>query len=56
MEKIEKSVKYIIMRNDKPLSNEELTLEDANKELERWQKILKRWPDGTSVKMKEIIK
>lgn len=52
--KLEKSSKYIIMRDDKPMSNEELTLEEAKKELERWKIILKRWPDGTTVRMEEV--
>ena len=50
----EKTVKYKIMRNDRPISNEELTLEEAKKELERWQTILKRWPDGTKVRIQEV--
>lgn len=56
MEITEKSDKYIVMRNDKPITNEELTLEEAQQELERWQNILKRWPDGTKVKIQPIVK
>jgi hypothetical protein len=48
---IENNSKYIIMRDDKPISNEELSFDEAKKELERWQNILKRWPDGTKVRM-----
>lgn len=47
--------KYIVMRNDKPITNEQLTLEEAKKELERWQNILKRWPDGTKVRLEPVI-
>jgi hypothetical protein len=54
MEEVEK--KYLVMRNDKPISNEELTLGEAKKELERWNNILKRWPDGTKVRIEEIRK
>jgi hypothetical protein len=54
MEVTEKKVKYIVMRNDKPLSNEELTLEEANQELERWQNVLKRWPDGSKLSIVEV--
>lgn len=50
----EKTVKYIVMRNDRPITNEELTLEEAQKELERWEKILTRWPDGTKVRLQEV--
>jgi hypothetical protein len=50
------SKKYIVMRNDKPITNEELTLEEAKKELERWHRILKRWPDGTKVRLEPVIK
>ncbi len=48
--------RYIVMRNDKPLTGEELTLEEAKKELERWQNILKRWPDGTKVRIEPVLK
>lgn len=55
METTEKKAnKYIVMRNDKPITNEELTLEEAKDELERWQNILKRWPDGTKVRIEEV--
>lgn len=54
MELVEKKVKYIVMRNDKPITNEELTLEEAKDELERWENILKRWPDGTKVRIQEV--
>lgn len=54
METTEKKPKYIVMRNDKPITNEELTLEEAQNELERWEKILKRWPDGTKVRLEEV--
>ena len=52
----EKPAKFIVMRNDRPITNEELTLEEAKKELDRWQTILKRWPDGTKVRIQEITK
>jgi hypothetical protein len=48
--------RYIVMRNDKPITDEELTLEEAKKELERWKNILKRWPDGTKVRLEPVIK
>lgn len=54
MESIEKKSKYIVMRNDRPISTEELTLDEAKKELERWENILKRWPDGTKVHIEEV--
>lgn len=54
METTEKRAKYIVMRNDRPITNEELTLEEAKDELDRWEKILKRWPDGTKVKIEEV--
>ncbi len=56
MEVTEKPAKYIVMRNDKPITDEELTLEEANKELERWNTILKRWPDGSKVRIQEVVK
>ena len=56
METVTKKSKYIVMRNDKPITNEELSLEDAQKELERWEAILKRWPDGTKVRIEEVGK
>lgn len=49
-------MRYKVMRNDKPVTNEELTLEEAKKELERWQNILKRWPDGTKVILEPVMK
>lgn len=49
-------MRYKVMRNDKPVTNEELTLEEAKKELERWQNILKRWPDGTKVRLEPVMK
>jgi hypothetical protein len=49
-----KSVKYMVMRDDRKISDEELTLEEATKELERWRKILKKWPDGTKVRIEQI--
>lgn len=48
--------KYIVMRNDIPITTEELTLEEATKELERWQTILKRFPDGTKVRLEKLRK
>ena len=54
MESIEKKSKYIVMRNDRPISTEELTLDEAKKELERWENILKRWPDGTKDHIEEV--
>ena len=54
MENTEKKTKYIIMRNDKPITNEELTLDEAREELGRWEKILQRWPDGTKVRLEEV--
>lgn len=54
MEVTEKRNKYIVMRNDRPITTEELTLEEAKKELERWETILKRWPDGTKVRIEEV--
>jgi hypothetical protein len=54
METTEKKVKYIVMRNDRPITNEELTLDEAKDELARWEKILKRWPDGTKVRLEEV--
>jgi len=54
MQTKEQSVKYIVMRNDKPITNEELTIDEAKKELERWETILKRWPDGTKVRLEEV--
>lgn len=54
MEVTEKKVKYIVMRNDRPITNEELTLEEAKSELARWETILKRWPDGTKVRIEEV--
>ena len=56
MDIVENKTKYIVMRNDKPITNEELTLEEATKELERWAAILKRWPDGTKVRIEEVRK
>jgi hypothetical protein len=49
-------MRYKVMRNDKPVTNEELTLEEAQQELNRWQNILKRWPDGTRVRLEPVIK
>lgn len=48
--------KYVVMRNDKKITGEELTLDEATKELERWQNILKRWPDGTTVRIEPVRK
>lgn len=48
--------KYTVMRNDRRITDEELSLEDAQKELERWQNILKRWPDGTKVRIEPVRK
>lgn len=57
MEKLEnKNAKYIIMRDDRKISDEELTFEEATEELNRWKKILKRWPDGTKVRMEPIAR
>jgi hypothetical protein len=53
---LEEEIKYKVMRNDKPITNEELTLEEAQKELNRWKQILKRWPDGTTVRLEPVIK
>lgn len=52
----EKNIKYVIIRDDRKITGEELSLEEAKLELERWQKILKRWPDGTSVKIEQVVK
>jgi len=52
METKEKQTMYIVMRNDKPSTGEKLTLEEAQKELDRWKKILKRFPDGSKVTIK----
>jgi len=49
-----KATKFIVMRNDRPITNEELTLEEAKSELTRWEQILKRWPDGTKVRIEEV--
>lgn len=49
-----KNVKYIVMRDDRPISDEKFSLEEAQKELERWDNILKRWPDGTKVRIEPI--
>jgi hypothetical protein len=46
--------KYFIFRNDRKLTGDELTFEEATQELERWRKILKKWPDGTHVRMVEV--
>jgi hypothetical protein len=54
MEVKEKKAKYIVMRNDRPITNEELTFEEAMSELTRWENILKRWPDGTKVRIEEV--
>lgn len=51
---MENNVRYRVMRNDKPITNEELTLEEAQEELERWQNILKRWPDGSKMRIEEV--
>jgi dsDNA-binding SOS-regulon protein len=54
MDVVEK--KYTVVRSGVPITNEEMSLEEAKKELDRWQKILARWPDGTKVKIQEITK
>lgn len=55
MKSVEENVaKYIILRNDKKLSGEVLTLEEAQDELKRWETILKRWPDGSKVRIEEV--
>lgn len=46
--------KYIVMRDDRKITGEELSFEDATKELERWQKIIKKWPDGTKVRIEPV--
>ncbi len=46
--------KYVVMRDDRKISEEELTLEEATKELERWKIILKRWPDGSKVRIEQV--
>ena len=48
------NTKYVVMRDDKKISDEELTLKEATEELKRWKKILKRWPDGTTVRIEQI--
>jgi hypothetical protein len=53
METVEKT-KYVVMRDDKKITDDELSLEEATKELERWKKILKRWPDGTKVRIEPV--
>lgn len=55
MKSVEENVaKYIVLRNDKKLSGEVLTLEEAQDELKRWETILKRWPDGSKVRIEEV--
>lgn len=46
--------KYVILRNGIPISDEVYTNEkDAAIEYEMWQRIIKKWPDGSNV---EIVK
>lgn len=48
--------KYVVMRDDRKITDELLTLKEATEELERWKKILKRWPDGTKVRIETVSK
>jgi hypothetical protein len=47
--------KYMVTRNDIRISDEQFTLEDAKKELSRLESILKRWPDGSIIKIVPIV-
>lgn len=54
METVAKDTKYVVMRDERKISDEELSLEEATRELERWNKILERWPDGTKVRIEPV--
>lgn len=44
--------KYIVLRNGYKVSETEHdSYEDAEKELEDWNKIIKRWPDGSILRI-----
>jgi hypothetical protein len=53
---MELELKYVVMRNDKKITDEELSFDEAKRELERWENILKRWPDGTKVRIEPVKK
>jgi hypothetical protein len=46
--------KYVVMRDNIKISNDEFTLEEATNELNRWKAILKKWPDGTKVRIEPL--
>ena len=48
-------VKYIVLRNGIKVSDEEYNDKlDAQREYEHWKKIIKRFPDGSKLEIKEI--
>ena len=50
----EKIIKYRVMRNDIKISDEEMTLEEATDELNRLEARLKKWPDGSKLRLEQI--
>ena len=60
MSKTKKSVdttndKYVVLRNGRLVSDMQYaSIKEANTELEHWQRIVNRWPDGTKVTIKKI--
>lgn len=46
--------KYVVIRSGVRVSEQVYdTIEDASEELNHWQRILNKWPDGTVVSVEE---
>jgi hypothetical protein len=56
MQEVKDTTKYVVLRNERRTSQDEMTLEEATEELKRWQNIIKRWPDGSKVRIEEVRK
>ena len=45
---------YVVYRNKNRVSEiEHLNETEANKEADRWREIIKRWPDGSQITVRE---
>lgn len=49
------TTKYVVLKNEWRTTPEDLTLEEAQTELDRCRKIRERWPDGSKLKIQEIV-
>jgi len=48
---------FVVLRNGARVSDEEYTTRDeAKSEFEHWNKVIKRWPDGSKLEIVNITK